>query len=184
MKRACWLMLCLLAFAPAKAREVLSAPVIAQGTTQALFAPWDNIEGAISDAIGDARQQVLVQAYLLTSKKIGATLVAAHRRGVDVRVLVDARQLDKVATSRARELAKVGILVRRETKYQNAHNKLVIIDAQSADAIVITGSYNFTWTAQHRNAENILILRGNPKMAARYAANWERHFRESVDWSR
>lgn len=55
------------------------------------------------------------------------------------------------------------------------HNKVIVIDAKSAHATVITGSYNFTWTAQHRNAENILIARSNPVLAARYAANWERH---------
>jgi phosphatidylserine/phosphatidylglycerophosphate/cardiolipin synthase-like enzyme len=39
----------------------------------------------------------------------------------------------------------------------------------------VTGSYNFTWGAQHLNAENLLIIRGQPAIAERYAANWERH---------
>ncbi|HEX7645796.1 MAG TPA: phospholipase D family protein, partial [Noviherbaspirillum sp.] len=43
------------------------------------------------------------------------------------------------------------------------------------EAAVITGSFNFTWTAQHKNAENLLIARNNPALAARYAMNWERH---------
>jgi phosphatidylserine/phosphatidylglycerophosphate/cardiolipin synthase-like enzyme len=151
-------------------------PVLtAQGTLQAAFAPWDNIEGLIAEAIDGARKQVLVQAYLMSNKKIAAALIAARRRGVDVRVLADADQLAKTETSKVPELAAAGIAVWLETKYQNAHNKVIVIDAATADPTVITGSFNFTWTAQHKNAENILIVRKNPSLASRYALNWERH---------
>jgi phosphatidylserine/phosphatidylglycerophosphate/cardiolipin synthase-like enzyme len=154
-------------------------PVRAAGSLQAAFAPWDNVEGIIVDAIGSARKQILVQAYLLTSKKISAALVAAHRRHVDVRVLLDADQLEKVNSSTAPMLARAGIPVWRETKYQNAHNKVMVIDAATPDATVISGSFNFTWTAQHKNAENILVARKNPALAVQYADNWHRHQQEA-----
>jgi len=151
------------------------AAVVAEGTLQPLFAPWDDIEKTIVDTLGAARRQILVQAYLLTNKKISAALIAAHRRGVDVRVLVDGDQLDRVESSTAPRLASAGIPVWIETRYQNAHNKVIVIDAATPRAIVMTGSFNFTWTAQHKNSENLLIARDNPKLAARYAQNWERH---------
>jgi phosphatidylserine/phosphatidylglycerophosphate/cardiolipin synthase-like enzyme len=175
MKRAALLALASLqvVFAASAARAADAVP--AQGSLQAVFAPWDDVEKAVIDVVDDARQQVLVQAYLLTSKKIANTLVAAHRRGVDVRVLIDAFQLEKVASSVTPQLAQVGIAVWLETKYQNAHNKIIVVDAGTANAVVITGSFNFTWTAQHKNAENILIARHNPALAAHYAQNWERH---------
>jgi phosphatidylserine/phosphatidylglycerophosphate/cardiolipin synthase-like enzyme len=44
---------------------------------------------------------------------------------------------------------------------------------------VITGSYNFTWSAQARNAENLLILRDNPALAETYLKNWQRHRRDA-----
>ena len=158
------------------------APIAARGTLQAAFAPWDDIEELVADAIGSARRQVLVQAYLLTSKKIVTTLVAAHRRGIDVRVLLDAEQLAK--TAMAPELADAGIPVWLETRYQNAHNKIIVVDAGTPEAAVITGSFNFTWTAQHRNAENILIARKNPELAALYAANWERHRQDATPYKK
>ncbi|MEA5096906.1 MAG: phospholipase D-like domain-containing protein, partial [Burkholderiaceae bacterium] len=77
-----------------------------------------------------------------------------------------------------------GIPVWRETKYQNAHNKIIVIDTGTDDATVLTGSYNFTWTAQRKNAENILILRRTPALAARYAANWQRHLNEATAWQK
>lgn len=170
----------LLAGPAAWSADAQSAPIAAQGSMQALFAPWDDIEGAIIDAIEGARRQVLIQAYLLTSKKIATTLVAVRRRGIEVSVLVDAAQLERVGTSVVQQLASDGIPVWLDGRYQNAHNKIVVIDAGTPDATVITGSFNFTWTAQHKNAENMLIVRNNPLLAGRYAQNWERHRQDAT----
>lgn len=155
---------------------------LAQGTAQAAFAPWDNVEDLITEAIDGASTNILVQAYLLTSKRIANALIAARRRGAEVRVLVDAEQVTRAHSSRVADLAAAGIPVWLETRYQNAHNKIMVIDAETPAATVITGSYNFTWTAQHRNAENVLIVRQNPALAARYALNWERHRQDAVPY--
>lgn len=167
---------CLLVLAAsAQAFDPGTRVVAAQGTLQAAFTPWDNVEKIITGEIGKARRQILVQAYLLTSKKIASALIGARRRGVEVQVLVDAEQMEKVESSKGYELAKAGIPVWLETRYQNAHNKVIVIDAAMPRATVITGSYNFTWTAQHKNAENVLVARDNPELAAQYASNWNRH---------
>lgn len=152
-----------------------SEQIAAQGTLQVAFSPWDDVETLIISTIDGAKKQVLVQAYLLTSKKIAKALIAAQQRGVGVMVLVDAEQSAEVPSSKAHDLSRSGIAVWLETRYQNAHNKVIVIDAGTENATVITGSYNFTWSAQHKNAENILIARKNPVLAARYALNWERH---------
>ncbi len=171
------LLLGLAAIPGAQARESLPPPpvVAAQGTIQSAFAPWDDIEALIVSQLDGARRQILVQAYLLTSRPITDALVAARKRGIDVRVLMDGGQLDKNANDRLRQLRGAGIPVWLETAYRSAHNKVIVIDASLASATVITGSYNFTWSAQHKNAENILVLGKNPPLAARYAANWQRH---------
>lgn len=176
-----------LAFATTNSRADATIPVIAaQGEQQVAFAPWDDVEGLIVEVLRGAEAQVLVHAYLLTSKKIATTLVAARRRGVDVQVLVDAEQVAKTASAAEmlREMDKAGIPVWMETKYQNAHNKVIVTDPGTSKATVVTGSYNFTWTAQHRNAENILVSRRNPALASRYALNWERHRREAVPYKK
>ncbi|KAF1041745.1 MAG: Phospholipase D [Herbaspirillum frisingense] len=165
----------LLGAAPVLAKEASPPVMAAQGTVQAAFAPWDDIESLIVGQLDSAHRQVLVQAYLLTSRPITDALVAARKRGVDVRVLMDGGQLDKNSTERLRQLRAAGIPVWLETDYRNAHNKVIVIDATLASATVITGSFNFTWSAQHKNAENILVLGKNPSLAARYAANWQRH---------
>jgi phosphatidylserine/phosphatidylglycerophosphate/cardiolipin synthase-like enzyme len=158
-------------------------PLAAEGSLQAAFSPWDDIEGLIVECLAGARQQVLVQAYVITSRRIVGSLIAAKNRGLDVRVLADARQHAATITSRLADLAAAGIPVWTESKYQNAHNKLILIDPARPGATVITGSFNFTWSAQKSNAENVLVARDNPRLAARYLMNWERHLSDAQPFS-
>jgi len=147
----------------------------ARGTLQVAFTPGDDVAGLIVDSLRKAKRQVLVQTYSFTHKDIAQALVDARRRGVDVLVIADARQMDSVATSRVVWLAEQGVPVWLDAEHAAAHNKVMIIDNGMPDAAVITGSFNFTHAGQHRNAENLLILRGNLNLAETYAANWRRH---------
>ncbi|XHO05615.1 hypothetical protein ACEQUB_02519 [Ralstonia syzygii] len=84
-------------------------PVLpAKGTVQAVFTPDDDAEGLLADAIDQAREQVLVQAYLLSNKVITRALLDAHGRGIDVRVLADREQMMRSGGSRVPELAGAG----------------------------------------------------------------------------
>lgn len=172
------------AASPVWAKVDRSAPPVfqARGTVQAAFTPRDDIEGLIVDTIAAADQQVLVQAYLLSNKAITQALLTAHRRGVDVRVLADRDQLASQGYSRIPELHQAGIPVRLEVRYKSAHNKVIIIDAASSRPVVITGSFNFTQTAQRGNAENMLVLRGHPELARAYAENWTRHASDALPY--
>jgi phosphatidylserine/phosphatidylglycerophosphate/cardiolipin synthase-like enzyme len=60
----------------------------------------------------------------------------------------------------------------------------MLIDAEGAEPVVITGSYNFTFSAQARNAENLLILRGDAALARIYLDNWRRHRQDAVAYTR
>ena len=152
-----------------------ATPLPATGTVEVLFTPWDDAEGAIVRALGKARESIHVQAYLLTSRSIAKALQEARARGMAVEILADREMLEKSDKSLLPLLVGGGIPVWLETRYSVAHNKVMLIDAAQPDAVVITGSYNFTWSAQARNAENLLILRGNPALVRRYFDNWRRH---------
>jgi len=47
----------------------------------------------------------------------------------------------------------------------------MIIDRQT----LITGSFNFTRAAEDKNAENLLVLKGNRPLVDRYIRNFEEH---------
>jgi phosphatidylserine/phosphatidylglycerophosphate/cardiolipin synthase-like enzyme len=161
---------------------VATEPLPARGTVQVLFSPWDDAEGGLLKAIGQARRSIHVQAFVFTSRNIATALEKAHRRGVRVEVLADAEQATKNKNSLVRRLHEAGIPIRLEVRYASAHNKVMLFDAEDTDPVVVTGSYNFSYSAQARNAENLLIMRGNAPLARAYLANWQRHRQEALDY--
>jgi phosphatidylserine/phosphatidylglycerophosphate/cardiolipin synthase-like enzyme len=155
-------------------------PLPATGTVEVAFSPWDDAEGALLRAVAAAKKTIYVQAFLLTSRTLGRALIAAHQRGVAVLVLTDREMLAKGDNSQIPRLVEAGIPVWLEVRYQSAHNKIMLIDPEEPHPIVVTGSYNFTFSAQARNAENLLLLRDNPQLAQIYLANWQRHRGEAL----
>ena len=133
------------------------------------FSPKGGCTEAVVKELTAAKTSVLVQAYSFTSMPIAKALLAAHKRGVKVQVILDKSQKTE-KYSAADFLVNVGIPVQIDAKHSIAHNKIMVIDGQT----VITGSFNFTTAAEEHNAENLLVIR-SPELAAKYAANWKVH---------
>ncbi|GAB2181793.1 hypothetical protein DLREEDagrD3_20160 [Denitratisoma sp. agr-D3] len=173
-----WLLgtaLTVLSSLPAAATTTLPAT----GSLEVAFSPWDDAEGLVLRTLAGARHSILVQAYVLTSRNIATALQEARARGVDVRILADREQMERNDNSLVPFLADAGIPVRLETRYSAAHNKILVVDEGHAHPVVVTGSYNFSWSAQARNAENLMVLRDNPRLARLYRDNWLRHWQEA-----
>jgi phosphatidylserine/phosphatidylglycerophosphate/cardiolipin synthase-like enzyme len=152
---------------------------------RALFSPWDDVEGELIALIDQSQVSVQLQAYLLTSRPLANALRAAHRRGVAVQILADAEMAKRGGETQLALLAQAGLSVDIETRYAAAHNKVIILDLAGTQPVLVTGSYNFTWSAQARNAENVLIISGDKDLAQRYADNWRRHQADAMpygDW--
>jgi phosphatidylserine/phosphatidylglycerophosphate/cardiolipin synthase-like enzyme len=62
------------------------------------------------------------------------------------------------------------------------HNKIVIVDGDGPEAAIVTGSYNFTPSAQARNAENVVVLTGSRAMARRFVSHFQRQREQSIPW--
>lgn len=133
------------------------------------FSPKGGCTEAIVRELDAAKSTVLVQAYSFTSAPIAKALVDAHNRGVDVRVVLDQSQRGEKYTS-ADFVRNEGIPVAIDSKHAIAHNKIMVIDG----ATILTGSFNFTKSAEENNAENLLVIR-SPELAAQYIANWKAH---------
>lgn len=143
---------------------------------QTCFVPGGNCTGLITDAIFAARHEILVQAYAFTSWPIARALAAARARGVDVRAILDHRE----AFGRGSQvvvLEEAGVPILIDTIRGAAHNKVMVIDG----ATVITGSFNFSRSAQLRNAENMLVI-ADPAIARRYRDNWLRRAAASLPY--
>jgi phosphatidylserine/phosphatidylglycerophosphate/cardiolipin synthase-like enzyme len=171
---------CLLAmhaYAGTTADAVLSTA--ANARVEAVFTPGDDVAGKIVAAIRHARRQVLVQAFSFTHDDIARALLEAHRRGVEVKLIADREQTEQMEHGQVPVLARGGLQVWLDGEHQNAHNKVMVIDAGTPGALIITGSFNFTRAAQYKNAENAVFISGNESLVMEYARNWQRHLAHS-----
>ena len=146
----------------------MTQPPTSDGPT-VCFTPGGNCTDLIVNAIGGAKTSLLVQAYSFTSTPIAKALLDAHKRGVQVQVILDKSQRSEKYSS-ADFLANQGVPTLIDANHAISHNTVMIIDGE----IVISGSFNFTKAAQEKNAENVLIIR-DPVLAAQYSQNWEAH---------
>ena len=153
--------------------------VKATGTIEVAFSPNGGGAGIIINAITQAKKSIKVQAYSFTNADIAKALLDASKRGVDVKVVLDRSQETEKYTS-ATFLANAGVPVRIDDDFAIAHNKIMILDEET----VITGSFNFTKAAEERNAENVLVIRGNKELAKLYLQNWQWRWDASESYKR
>jgi phosphatidylserine/phosphatidylglycerophosphate/cardiolipin synthase-like enzyme len=74
--------------APAPAAPLPSATTM-PSEVAVCFTPGGNCTDVIVNALGEAKRMVLVQAYSFTSAPIAKALLDAHKRGVQVQVILD-----------------------------------------------------------------------------------------------
>lgn len=153
----------------AGARGAVS-PFIAADVEQieGAFAPGADCEKLICKAIDDAKSRVWVQMYNFTSEAIAKSMIAAKKRGLDVKFIGD-RSVKTEKDSKLPDLAGAGIECYLDAKHPIAHNKILIVD----DNKLGTGSFNYSEHAK-KNAENYLII-SSKTLVTEYAANFEEH---------
>lgn len=161
------------------AAVILFAPfeaVLGQGSSASppQIAPhFSKITETVVAEIAAAKKQIHVQAYNFTSAPIARALIDASRRGVKVIVILDASNRAQ-KYSAADFLAHEGAETYIDSQHAIAHSKVMIID----DAVILTGSFNFTKAAEENNAENLIVIR-NGAVASSYEKNWQEHFAHS-----
>jgi phosphatidylserine/phosphatidylglycerophosphate/cardiolipin synthase-like enzyme len=150
------------------------APALAAGQQwQVYFSPRGGCTDAVVSAVDRARTTLHVQAYSFSSHRITRAIIAAQARGVKVAVILDkSNELEPHSDLPALVAARVPTWI--DTTRGIAHNKIMIIDGET----VITGSFNFTWSAEKYNAENLLVIR-DKALAERYEANFQEHLDHS-----
>jgi phosphatidylserine/phosphatidylglycerophosphate/cardiolipin synthase-like enzyme len=66
------------------------------------------------------------------------------------------------------------------------HHKFIVIDADTDDPTIYTGSANLSNNSTHKNDENLLEIKGNPQLARTYFAEFMRlygHYRARALWN-
>lgn len=151
----------------------LAAPLHAQGQTiTAYFSPNGHAEQALVRLFRSAHTQILAAIYDLTDREIANALVDASRRHVEVWVAMDASEA-RTRTSQypllARALGPHVALRHGLGRYGILHDKFAVVDGQW----VATGSYNWSYSAEHDNWENLLII-SDPDLAQEFGRDFQR----------
>eukprot|EP00930_Biecheleria_cincta_P035513 TRINITY_DN24426_c0_g1_i1.p1 TRINITY_DN24426_c0_g1~~TRINITY_DN24426_c0_g1_i1.p1 ORF type:complete len:286 (+),score=42.91 TRINITY_DN24426_c0_g1_i1:102-959(+) len=107
----------------------------------------------ICKLLASSRKRVWLAMFAFSDHALADALLRAHRRGVDVRVILDEEQCHSPGAEGDR-LAAGGICVLRESSTARMHHKFAIIDHA-----VLSGSFNWTRQASVANCENICLLR-------------------------
>lgn len=123
---------------------------------------------ALAKAIDSARISVDVAIYDLNLWSIRDALIAAHRRGVAVRLVTDSDNMDE---QEVQELKEAGIEVLGDRHENLMHDKFVVIDQLE----VWSGSMNFTTGGGYLDNNNLIYLRSS-KLAEDYTHEFEQMF--------
>lgn len=166
----CFLFFFIFAFADGyAARRAVYVEAVA-GLSDTCEVAWSETETAskILGAILAAKKQIRVAMYALTSPAIAGALILAHNDGVSVKLKLDRLQSrGKAQRAQVERLRRAGVDVEVSKLSRTMHHKFAVIDSR----LVITGSYNWTSSAE-KNKENAVFMLC-PKTAAEYEAEWE-----------
>lgn len=139
------------------------------------FSPDDNIRANfLLPMLKQADSSVYVMAYSFTSDEIAAQLVALMQQGVEVKIVVDESTRNQQGAEYA-ALKAQGMDIHLDGNSHKLHHKVIIIDGQH----VVTGSYNFTQSAETRNDENMVIIR-NRTIAANFSAEFDKVYQQAI----
>jgi hypothetical protein len=145
------------------------------GTIESYFSPSDDaIAHGILPLIERAVATIDVAMFYFTDRAIAAALIAAHARGVRVRVVLDAGGAANRYSVHPR-LCAAGIELKIENWGGKSHSKWAVADAARSSAAVVFGSMNWTEAGNADNDENTLVIH-NPGLAQRFEAEFGRQW--------
>lgn len=137
------------------------------------------IENALVAAIDEAQQRIDATLFEMNSEPVAQALIAAHERGVQVRIVADDEHgfdIIESPDSLIFDLEDAGIPVVADDHRSSGylmHNKFFVFDGQK----VWTGSTNITNNGMYNNNNNALLIR-SARLAQYYTAEFEEMFND------
>lgn len=122
---------------------------------QVYFSPQNRaITTQIIPLINSAQKYIYMPVFLITHKGLTDSLINASKRGVSVKVILDATN-SHGSVSKIKVLRQNGIQVKTENFAGKLHSKSIIID----DLYTVVGSMNFSRSGEGVNDENLVIIK-------------------------
>ncbi len=136
--------------------------------------PFDDVttggvEDHLIELINGAQSSIDAAMFEFDLQNVADALIAAHKRGVNVRVVYDNEHTED--DPQMEELIDAGIPATPDERSAFMHNKFFVFDGKT----VWTGSTNITINGVYRNNNNSIVIQ-SPALAENYAAEFEEMF--------
>lgn len=135
------------------------------------IAYFNDIRSQIKSCLESAKEEVVIAMAWFTNGELFESLINCLKRNVRVELILldDPINWNPYAPDFNNFIACGGRFYIASKEYGVMHNKFCVIDK----LITLTGSYNWTYYAECRNLENIIIV-DNPKISSSYLSEFER----------
>lgn len=157
-------------FGPDTSAVTPNPAVVVDGTeVEVYFSPDDGVQVRLVELLEVAQRSIYFMAYSFTADPLGETIRSRAAAGVTVAGVMEAEQVASNTGTEYDPFLQGGLDVLLDANDGLMHHKVIIID----ESIVVTGSYNFSSSAEERNDENLVII-NNPSVAEAFMAEFWR----------
>jgi|JFJP01.1.fsa_nt_gi phosphatidylserine/phosphatidylglycerophosphate/cardiolipin synthase-like enzyme len=132
------------------------------------FSPGQDCLNAIIEAIETAKRSIKICVFTISDNRITQKIVDKHRQGVFIQIITDNDKTFDMGSD-VDLLVKSGIECRIDNTKAHMHHKFAIFD----NTHIVTGSYNWTRSAERYNHENIIVT-NEPQAVHRYMAEFDK----------
>jgi phosphatidylserine/phosphatidylglycerophosphate/cardiolipin synthase-like enzyme len=133
------------------------------------------LEQAIIPIVNSAQINIRFLAFSFTDYPLANAMIARAQNGVNVVGIYEKVGSDTDAAE-FKTLFCAGVPVRKDGNSSFMHNKIIVVD----ERYVITGSMNYSTSAEESNDENVMIL-DNSEIAGWYLQEFDRVWAQAVN---
>ena len=162
-------------FGPDTVPETPYPDLTIDGTqVQTYFSPDDGVEAHLNTILENAQESIDFMAFSFTSDLLGGTIRTRAEAGVSVAGVMEEQQVKSNVGTEYDLFKQAGLDVYVDGNPGQMHHKVMIIDHK----IVVTGSYNFTRSAEERNDENLIVIY-NEQIAGFFMQEFQRVYQQA-----
>jgi len=149
--------------------------IIGDIQVESWFSPSDLTTNRIVETVYTASSEALFATFSFTKNEIADALVDVFQNGASVRGMIE-----NISDPGAElnYLKSFGIDCRPHPITGELHHKYGVFDANGSDPIVLTGSHNWSVSAETINDENTLVLH-DARLASLFKAEFEKRWKDA-----
>lgn len=132
---------------------------------------FENIRNQILEQLELAKSEILVAVYWFTNHELFNKLIEKKENGLNVQLIIHNDYINNRETGLSfQSFIDIGGEFYFSDSYNPMHNKFCVIDRKT----VINGSYNWTYYAENKNRENILIIENDSDISTKFKDEFRR----------